>query len=771
MPSIMPSTHGETNVSSSILETPPHGVSYRLNHPQIVTRENNNDDHNLNNDSFQGSNCGSAPRRNLATEFPREPLPATHHIRMVRAPKEWLPLSQQCLYRDYDYTTFYDGVFTHYPALVYDNIDQLISDLTPKERQLWRSTIMYGRDQSEEFNGMVARFLPSSRLSMLPMKGTSLEEHSEDIVPFMAGEDFRAEHLTELSIEKYQRSQPNTDENDIYQHALFYKSALEEAYSRIHLELYDEPLPPGFVCDGIARTTGFVMPELGVQNETLSMPGGDEGGDSPPETYPCVRLYNHSAISGLSITSPALSQAELLKRDKIKRADKIKSYLRTMAFADTLIGDNQKAKQGTPECDLFIKGIQIRHGVLKSAERLGIDNRGGVRSKYKQRAIKGILKARAHALEQELNCDGGCKIILMPDTKIGLSDSKIVPSLANERTCLLDAVISILPSSANSAEIEKSIKMLMPKKGDTSIAVAGRALSEHGFKFDNVTSGFIGIKGSAAFHILQVKDCRYILNLKLTNLDGLSTSHFIAYDGAILHDQDVSCEVYDYDRETVKRCKSIFRRLYGKDVGFDTWQITGVWSLIPSIIIDSNNSGPSVANERTCLLDAVISILPSSANSAEIERSIKMLMPKKGDTSIAVAGRALHEHGFRLDNITSGFIGIKGSAAFHILQVTECRYILKLKLINLDGLSTSHFIAYDGLVLHDQDVSREVYDFDRETVKRCNSIFHGLYGKDVGFDTWQLTGVWRLVLPNIANVSSEVRDDTSLVKLVDKLML
>lgn len=303
MPSIMPSTHGETNVSSSILETPPHGFSYRLNHPQIVTRENNNDDHNLNNDSFQGSNCGSAPRRNLATEFPREPLPATHHIRMVRAPKEWLPLSQQCLFRDYDYTTFYDGVFTHYPALVYDNIDQLISDLTPKERQLWRSRIMYGRDQSEEFNGMVARFLPSSRLLMLPMKGTSLEEPSEDIVPLMAGEHFRAEHLTELSIEKYQLSQPDTDENDIYQHALFYKSALEEAYSRIHLELYDEPLPPGYICDGIARTTGFVMPELGVQNETLSMPGGNEGGDSPPETQPCVRLYNHSAISSHGILS------------------------------------------------------------------------------------------------------------------------------------------------------------------------------------------------------------------------------------------------------------------------------------------------------------------------------------------------------------------------------------------------------------------------------------------------------------------------------------
>ena len=36
---------------------------------------------------------------------------------------------------------------------------------------------------------------------------------------------------------------------------------------------------------------------------TRSMPGGDEGEVSSPDTLSCVRLYKYSAISGLSVTS------------------------------------------------------------------------------------------------------------------------------------------------------------------------------------------------------------------------------------------------------------------------------------------------------------------------------------------------------------------------------------------------------------------------------------------------------------------------------------
>ncbi len=57
---------------------------------------------------------------------------------------------------------------------------------------------------------------------------------------------------------------------------------------------------------------------------------------------------------------------------------------------------------------------------------------------------------------------GGCKIIL----KSGPGD------VVSDRTCLLDAVIAILPAFTNTVEVESSFKMLMPDEGDTSIAVA-----------------------------------------------------------------------------------------------------------------------------------------------------------------------------------------------------------------------------------------------------------------------------------------------------------
>ena len=61
------------------------------------------------------------------------------------------------------------------------------------------------------------------------------------------------------------------------------------------------------------------MTVLGSQNVTLSMPGGDEGGDLSPDTLPCVRLYTHSAVSGQTSTRLALSNAEQLKHHKAKR--------------------------------------------------------------------------------------------------------------------------------------------------------------------------------------------------------------------------------------------------------------------------------------------------------------------------------------------------------------------------------------------------------------------------------------------------------------------
>ena len=512
-------------------------------------------------DSFSSRSSGDfsdLPPTNLALdEFDHEPLSATYQIRMVRLHPSLIPKYQRHLYREQDYTTFYGGVFTHLPAFVYNSVEELISDLTPCEVNKFRSDIVDLLNRSGTHEGMVARILGETReLRLVPLTCRSLDDDSnKEMIPFLAGEDYRAEHLVELVIEKYEHDE-SVDGREMYHGALYYKTALEDAQNRISMELCGEPLPPDSVCRGDARGTGFVMPELEVPNKIHSIPG-----------IPCVRNYSYSAISGLSTTLPTLSKADQLNNDKVKRAEKIERYTSTLAFADGLIRDNEDVAPESPNEKLLYKGILIRNGVLRSAASFGIDRH--IRSRFKQRVIKGILKARARSFEKIDETMGGCKII----RKSGSGD------VVSDRTCLLDAVIAILPAFTNTVEVVSSFKMLMPDEGDTSIAVASGALAAHGFGLECVTKTF-SKKGGEAFHILQVRDCSLIINLKLTNLEGLSTLHFISYDGNVLYDQDVNCEVEDSDRRSVKRSKQVFRNLYGTDNGYSQWHIIQVWSLV-----------------------------------------------------------------------------------------------------------------------------------------------------------------------------------------------
>ena len=503
--------------------------------------------------------------RNLALEFPFEPLSATYHTKLVRANKDWLPTPHQKLFKDEVLGLFDNGVLTHFPALVYTNVDQLISDLTPQEHSKWRGRIIE-LHQREPIRGMIARFFPLHRMSIKPLDSTkSLDDDCDEYVSLFDGEGFRAEHLTELLIEAHEHSAAGSDGYLLYQHALSYRRALEEAWNRINLELDGEPLPPGMVCGGVARTTGYVMPVLGSGKDSPAIPGGDSGGASPPETsLPCVSRHTLSSDTERSATCPRVSRAQQLKLDKAKREATVRGHRSSMACADRMIHEHKN----NIDPEKFIMGLRIRHGVLENAKKLGIDQ--SVRSKYKQKQIKGILKARHMASKLE----GGCKLISKEET----GKCARTPSPVNDRTCLHDALISILPPSANSASLSESIKMLMPEEGDTTVAVASGALAAHGYFLYNVTPKYHK-KGGHAHHILKDQKSRLVINLKLINLDGLSTSHFVGFDGKRIHDQDVVCEVEDVDRQSCKRSKKVFRKLYGKDKGFASYEILHVWCL------------------------------------------------------------------------------------------------------------------------------------------------------------------------------------------------
>ena len=194
-----------------------------------------------------------------------------------------------------DDTTFTNGVFTHEPAMVYNDLDQLLSDLTPAELKKWSKKI---KNMKETMSiGMVARFFPMDDLNLMQVEGRSLEEDEDKFHHFFGGEEgFRAEHLTEITIEQYQDSPPNSDQYEIYQYALEYKERLVQAYNRIHLEMHDEPIHPEDVCGGLARMTGFDMPVLGC-SPGASSPCDVVQGVSPSDTLPKGVRHKHSVVS------------------------------------------------------------------------------------------------------------------------------------------------------------------------------------------------------------------------------------------------------------------------------------------------------------------------------------------------------------------------------------------------------------------------------------------------------------------------------------------
>ena len=66
-------------------------------------------------------------------------------------------------------------------------------------------------------------------------------------------------------------------------------------------------------------------------------------------------------------------------------------------------------------------------------------------------------------------------------------------------------------------------------------------------------------KGAAVFHLLQECDCRLIVNIKLTNLEGKTMSRFLAWAGRIISDQPFVSKVNETkDRTNQERSNMMF---------------------------------------------------------------------------------------------------------------------------------------------------------------------------------------------------------------------
>jgi hypothetical protein len=118
----------------------------------------------------------------------------------------------------------------------------------------------------------------------------------------------------------------------------------------------------------------------------------------------------------------------------------------------------------------------------------------------------------------------------------------------------------------------------MPAEGDTSVADITNALAAHGMSLAPASGDHIK-KGDAPYHLLQERQCKLVINLRLTDLDGDPMSHFVAFDGDCIHDRPYLSKVNNtYDRTNPEKNKLAFGKLF-KKTEFQSWQVTSVYRL------------------------------------------------------------------------------------------------------------------------------------------------------------------------------------------------
>ena len=164
---------------------------------------------------------------------------------------------------------------------------------------------------------------------------------------------------------------------------------------------------------------------------------------------------------------------------------------------------------------------------------------------------------------------GGARLIL--------NKTEAISSGPNTRTCLLDSVTALLPAETKE-QVHAAMVTAMPAEGDTSVADLANALAAHGLSLVPVSGEYIK-KGGAPFHLLQEHQCKLVINIRLTDLDGDPMSHFVAWDGECIHDRPYLSKVNNtYDRTNPEKSKLAFAKLF-KTTEFKSWQITSVYRL------------------------------------------------------------------------------------------------------------------------------------------------------------------------------------------------
>ena len=114
-------------------------------------------------------------------------------------------------------------------------------------------------------------------------------------------------------------------------------------------------------------------------------------------------------------------------------------------------------------------------GLSTTCTRSSFDNSEGARTKSK-------IAQQTRVGEKAEEKKGGSRLVANAMTRV---------SEGNDRSCLCDAIISILPSNRNKWLVGLAITLSMPKYGDTSVLAVLNALVTYALKMKRVNGNYI----------------------------------------------------------------------------------------------------------------------------------------------------------------------------------------------------------------------------------------------------------------------------------------
>ena len=173
-------------------------------------------------------------------------------------------------------------------------------------------------------------------------------------------------------------------------------------------------------------------------------------------------------------------------------------------------------------------------------------------------------------------------------------------------------------------------------------------------------------------------------------------------------------------------------------------------------------------NDRTCQAVAICALLEEHRRHIVYSDLIKE-MPPEGDTTVASANIALARHGLKLQSVY-GLFRKKDGVPFNLMKLRQCRLVLHLKLVTLQGKQAFHSIAWDGQTVWDgKECVKVNATTDRRTAHAAIAVFNHLYHHK-RFKSWHIDNVFELVDKETPPFRNSAGSEQSILKHSNPLM-